>query len=70
MISNFKYVFLCGFWFILLPLPVFAYVDPGSGSIIITTILGVLGAVAFTFRKLFYNIRGFLRKLISRKSSK
>jgi len=34
-----------------------AYVDPGSGSVIITTILGAIAAVGYTFRKYFYRLR-------------
>jgi hypothetical protein len=34
-----------------------AYVDPGSGSVIITTVLGLIAAVGYTFRKYFYKIR-------------
>ena len=42
-----------------------AYVDPGSGSVIVTTILGVIAAIGYTFRKYFYKIR---RKLFGVKS--
>jgi len=38
----------------------FAYVDPGSGSVIVTTILGLFAAIGYTFRKFFYNIRAKL----------
>lgn len=38
----------------------YAYVDPGSGSVIVTTILGLIAAVGYTFRKAFYK---FKRKL-------
>lgn len=40
-----------------------AYVDPGSGSVIITTILGAIAAVGYTFRKYFYK----LKRVFSRK---
>jgi len=39
-----------------------AYVDPGSGSVIITTILGLIAAIGYTFRKYFYRIRRVLTK--------
>lgn len=42
-----------------------AYVDPGSGSVIVTAILGAIGAVGYTFRKYFYR----LRRLFSRKEN-
>ena len=35
----------------------FAYVDPGSGSVIVTTILGLIAAIGYTFRKYFYKIK-------------
>lgn len=42
---------------ILIPSTAFAYVDPGSGSVIVTTILGLTAAVGYTFRKYFYKIK-------------
>ena len=47
--------------------PAFAYVDPGSGSVIVTTILGLVAAVGYTFRKFFYNVK---RKLSGRADEK
>lgn len=38
--------------------PAHAYVDPGSGSVIVTTILGLIAAIGYTFRKYFYKLRG------------
>jgi hypothetical protein len=35
----------------------FAYVDPGSGSVIVTTILGLIAAIGYIFRKYFYKIK-------------
>ena len=49
-----------GFVLALLLLPAssaHAYVDPGSGSVIVTTILGLLAAVGYTFRKYFYKVK-------------
>lgn len=46
---------------LLFPSSAFAYVDPGSGSVIVTTVLGFLAAIGYTFRKYFYR----LRRLIS-----
>ena len=37
--------------------PAYAYVDPGSGSVIITTILGLFAAIGYTFRKYFYKMK-------------
>jgi hypothetical protein len=43
------------------PDPAYAYIDPGTGSIVTTTILGFLGAVAYTVRKYFYRLIDFFR---------
>ena len=42
---------------LMLPSTAFAYVDPGSGSVIVTTILCLVAAVGYTFRKYFYKIK-------------
>ena len=42
---------------LLIPSVAFAYVDPGSGSVIVTTILGLIAAIGYTFRKYFYKIK-------------
>ncbi len=42
---------------VLWAFPAFAYVDPGSGSVIVTTILGFIAAIGYTFRKYFYRMR-------------
>lgn len=39
-----------------------AYIDPGSGSIIMTAILGFLAAIAFTSRRYFYKLRNLFRR--------
>ncbi len=44
------------------PADAYAYVDPGSGSVIVTTILGLFAAVGYTIRKYYYKIRRFFRK--------
>ena len=45
---------------VLFPSIAHAYVDPGSGSVIVTTILGLIAAVGYTFRKYFYKIKRML----------
>ena len=52
--SSFCYL-LAGALFI--PSMAQAYVDPGSGSVIMTTLLGFLAAVGYTCRKFFYNVK-------------
>ncbi len=45
----------------LTPGTALAYVDPGSGSVIVTTVLGLIAAVGYTCRKYFYKAK---RKLL------
>ena len=45
------------FFGLFFPSLAFAYVDPGSGSVIVTTILGLIAAIGYTFRKYYYKIR-------------
>ena len=40
--------------------PAYAYVDPGSGSIIASAILGFFAAIGYTFRKTFYRLKDAL----------
>lgn len=44
----------------------YAYVDPGSGSVIVTTVLGLIAAIGYTFRKYFYKLK---RMILGRGSS-
>jgi len=39
------------------PQTAYAYVDPGSGSVIVTAILGLFAAIGYTVRKQFYKIK-------------
>jgi hypothetical protein len=52
---------------LLFPTSAFAYVDPGSGSVIVTTILGLIAAIGYTFRKYFYRIK---RMITGKKAEK
>ena len=40
--------------------PAFAYIDPGSGSAIMTIVIGLFVAVGVTIKSFWYRIRGFL----------
>jgi hypothetical protein len=55
---------------LLLPSAAHAYVDPGSASIIVTSILGLIAALGYTFRHYFYKIKQviFGRKAVSDKA--
>jgi len=42
---------------VLTPSVSYAYVDPGSGSVIVTAILGFAAAISYTCRKYFYQVK-------------
>jgi hypothetical protein len=39
-----------------------AYIDPGTGSVVTTAILGFFAAIAYTCRKWFYRIVDLVRR--------
>ncbi len=43
-------------------LPIFAYLDPGTGSMIVSAIIGALATVIFVFKGWFYKIFRMFRK--------
>lgn len=43
--------------FVVLSQPAYAYIDPGTGSVVTTAILGFFAAIAYTFRKYMYKIK-------------
>lgn len=51
------YCFLPALLALMLPVSAYAYVDPGTGSVLTTAILGLFAAVAYTFRKYMYRIK-------------
>lgn len=38
------------------------YVDPGSGSVIVTAILGFFAAIGYTLRKQFYKLKNIFKR--------
>ncbi len=42
--------------------PAYAYIDPGSGSLVMTAILGLIATVGYTIRKYYYKIRNLFSK--------
>jgi len=43
------------------PINLYAYIDPGSGSALITAILGFFAAIVYSFKKIFYNLKDKLK---------
>jgi len=50
----------------LLPAYAYAYIDPGSGGVLFTTLVAFISSIVFTFRAFFYNVLGFVYKLFSK----
>lgn len=46
----------------LWPTTAHAYIDPGSGSVVISTLIGIAAATAYTFKKYFYKLKRLFRK--------
>lgn len=39
----------------------FAYIDPGTGSVVTAAIIGFFAAITYTARKYFYRVKDLLR---------
>ena len=50
------------FYFILMPSFCFAYLDPGTGSLLIYALLGIATTLVFALKNVFYNIRNLFSK--------
>jgi O-antigen/teichoic acid export membrane protein len=57
MLNNFFLTFVL---FILSLQPAFAYLDPGTGSAIMTIIIGFFVAIGVLFKTFWYKIKKFL----------
>ena len=57
-------LFLCGMAVILLlsSSAVFAYLDPSTGSMVVSAIVGILASVALALKTYWYKIKGFLKR--------
>ena len=50
------------FYFILMPSFCFAYLDPGTGSLLIYALVGIATTLVFALKNVFYNIRNLFSK--------
>jgi O-antigen/teichoic acid export membrane protein len=59
--SNFA---LCGLTVILLLVSpgVFAYLDPTTGSMVISAIVGILASIALALKTYWYKVKGFFKR--------
>lgn len=51
---------------VLFPSPALAYIDPASGSVIISLIIGIFGSVIFSIKALFYRIKSLYFQLLNK----
>ena len=53
---------LGGAFYLISTCPSFAYLDPGSGSMLLTAILGILAATTYTLKGYFHKVTAPFRK--------
>jgi hypothetical protein len=53
---------LGGAFYLMSTSPSLAYLDPGSGSMLLTAILGILAATTYTLKGYFHKITALFRK--------
>ncbi len=58
---NRSFIIVTVLWIFTFATPVYAYIDPGSGSVLTSAIIGLFAAVGYTVRKYFYKIIDFLK---------
>ena len=44
------------------PPPVFAYLDPSTGSMVVSAIVGIFASIALAVKTYWYKIKGLFRK--------
>ena len=65
-----KKIFCCTLYLILLSNPAYAYLDPGTGSMILNLIVGA-AAGAITFASVFWQkIKNFFKKVFKKETKK
>jgi hypothetical protein len=55
------------FGIFLLVRPAYGYIDPGTGSYVLQTLLAILFAAAYTLKIYWHHVAGFFRYKFSRK---
>ncbi len=65
-----KKIFCCTLYLILLSNPAYAYLDPGTGSMILNLIVGA-AAGAITFASIFWQkIKNFFKRIFNKETKK
>jgi len=54
---------LLGFYGGIISLPAYAYLDPGTGSVLLQVLVGGVLAAAFTLKTYWFKVKTFFKKL-------
>jgi len=44
------------------PMPAFAYLDPSTGSMVVSAIVGIIASIALALKTYWYKVKGFFRR--------
>ena len=47
---------------LLAPMPAFAYLDPSTGSMVVSAIVGIFASIALAVKTYWYKIKGFFKR--------
>lgn len=50
--------------------PAYAYIDPGSGSVLATAVIGFFAAIGYTLRKYYYKAKDAVAGLFNKPADK
>lgn len=62
-----NFILISAILFVNFSTPAFAYFDPGTGSFIIQSILGIIAAVAASISATYINFKNLINKLFRKK---
>lgn len=51
-----------GFCLLLFPPAAFAYLDPTTGSMVVSAIVGIIASIALAVKTYWYKIKGFFKR--------
>lgn len=57
-----RYLYFIILFMVVTILPAFAYLDPGTGSMIVSAIIGAVATLVFVFKGFFFKLIGLFRK--------
>ncbi len=65
-----KFIFVTGSLLFISEVPAFSYIDPGTGSIILQALVGLLAAIGTTITLYYQKIKNFFSKFKKKKDKK